>query len=411
MKMLRVFLAAILVALPLMAQQVSVTTVTPNTLQDSQIASFDADGTRTFDVRNGATRHQLTFRSSGTISAPTTVTVSCKVDTNNNYSQVGTSALLNDTIIWYGTVSGCRVVVTGFTGSGSIDAWYFGDTRTSQSVGLTGAPFNTEIGAVGDALKVIIAEATPGVVGSNVNVAEINGVTPLMGNGVTGTGSPRVTIASDNTAFSVNIGGVAVTAAGATDDVSITTTRIPTNAAMAGYDGSTLDIIRTATPFSAAGAAVTGALSAAPVVQYNTTKPTLTTGQVTITQATSDGIIETAPTPTIDGGVALSAAFTSTLGATVFNIKTSQGNLYGYQAFNAHTAVCFIQIFTVPAASVNLGTTTPSLAIGIPTVDEAEKQSTIPILYSASGLSAASTTTATGSTTCTAATVANFMYK
>ena len=38
----------------------------------------------------------------------------------------------------------------------------------------------------------------------SVNVAQINGVTPLMGNGVTGTGSPRVTIASDNTAFTVN---------------------------------------------------------------------------------------------------------------------------------------------------------------------------------------------------------------
>lgn len=36
------------------------------------------------------------------------------------------------------------------------------------------------------------------------NVSQINGVTPLMGNGVTGTGSQRVTIASDNTAFSVN---------------------------------------------------------------------------------------------------------------------------------------------------------------------------------------------------------------
>jgi hypothetical protein len=31
------------------------------------------------------------------------------------------------------------------------------------------------------------------------NVAQINGITPLMGNGVTGTGSQRVTIASDNT--------------------------------------------------------------------------------------------------------------------------------------------------------------------------------------------------------------------
>lgn len=38
----------------------------------------------------------------------------------------------------------------------------------------------------------------------NINTSTINGVTPLMGNGVTGTGSQRVTIASDNTAFAVN---------------------------------------------------------------------------------------------------------------------------------------------------------------------------------------------------------------
>lgn len=36
------------------------------------------------------------------------------------------------------------------------------------------------------------------------NIGEINGVTPLMGNGTTGTGSLRVTIASDNTPFGVN---------------------------------------------------------------------------------------------------------------------------------------------------------------------------------------------------------------
>lgn len=39
---------------------------------------------------------------------------------------------------------------------------------------------------------------------ASTNVAQINAVTPLMGNGVTGTGSQRVTIASDNTAFAVN---------------------------------------------------------------------------------------------------------------------------------------------------------------------------------------------------------------
>ena len=46
--------------------------------------------------------------------------------------------------------------------------------------------------------------ATIGALTANqsVNVAQVNGVTPLMGNGVTGTGSMRVTIASDTTANS-----------------------------------------------------------------------------------------------------------------------------------------------------------------------------------------------------------------
>lgn len=50
----------------------------------------------------------------------------------------------------------------------------------------------------------------------SANVSQINGVTPLMGNGVTGTGSLRVTIASDNTSntnpFLVRQGGKSVVA-------------------------------------------------------------------------------------------------------------------------------------------------------------------------------------------------------
>lgn len=51
------------------------------------------------------------------------------------------------------------------------------------------------------------------------NVHQVNGVAPLMGNGVTGTGSQRVTIASDNTAFSVNatLQATATTAIGKVD--------------------------------------------------------------------------------------------------------------------------------------------------------------------------------------------------
>lgn len=60
----------------------------------------------------------------------------------------------------------------------------------------------------------------------DVNVKQINGVTPLMGNGITGTGSQRVTIASDNTAFSVNAiqsGTWTVTGAGGTFPVTQST--------------------------------------------------------------------------------------------------------------------------------------------------------------------------------------------
>lgn len=66
-------------------------------------------------------------------------------------------------------------------------------------------------------LKEISAMAqAPAALPSNqsTNVAQINGVTPLMGNGVTGTGSPRVTISSDNTAFSVNAQPTPVTTGG-----------------------------------------------------------------------------------------------------------------------------------------------------------------------------------------------------
>lgn len=54
----------------------------------------------------------------------------------------------------------------------------------------------------GGNLATIAGAVTTSVV--QTNEKQINGVAPLMGNGVTGTGSQRVTIASDNTAFSVN---------------------------------------------------------------------------------------------------------------------------------------------------------------------------------------------------------------
>jgi hypothetical protein len=49
-----------------------------------------------------------------------------------------------------------------------------------------------------------VTQATSSNLNADVNVKNINGIVPLMGNGNTGTGSQRVTIAADNTAFTVN---------------------------------------------------------------------------------------------------------------------------------------------------------------------------------------------------------------
>ena len=81
---------------------------------------------------------------------------------------------------------------------------------------VAGTPTGAILTVQGVASMTPIAISGSLTANQSVNVAQINGVTPLMGNGVTGTGSQRVTIASDNTAFSVNASLTAATAGGAT---------------------------------------------------------------------------------------------------------------------------------------------------------------------------------------------------
>lgn len=89
-----------------------------------------------------------------------------------------------------------------FAGAAEAQSFVIGVTAcgTAPSTIVNGRPAYLTV----DLNGVLCQAASGGGSPSNVNVAQINGVTPLMGNGVTGTGSPRVTIASDNTPFSVN---------------------------------------------------------------------------------------------------------------------------------------------------------------------------------------------------------------
>lgn len=86
----------------------------------------------------------------------------------------------------------------------------------------------------------------------SVNVSQINAVTPLMGNGVTGTGSQRVTVASDNTPFAVKTDQ---TTHGTTDKVAADITQVA-GAAISQGNGTAATAIRVALPTDGTGVVV-----------------------------------------------------------------------------------------------------------------------------------------------------------
>lgn len=151
------------------------------------------------------------------------------------------------------------------------------------------------------------------------NIAQINGVTPLMGNGTTGTGSLRVTIASDNTAFAVNA------------TLQTGSNAIGKLAANAGVDIGAVE--------------QQGTWTVQPGNTANTT-PWLVT-----------------PTPASSGGATF---FSGSIGATKTVIKSVASQLYGYDLYNPNTSVAYVQFFNVATGSVTLGTTVPDVSIAIP---------------------------------------------
>lgn len=110
---------------------------------------------------------------------------------------------------------------------------------------------------------------TDTVMVGGINIKEINAVTPLMGNGTTGTGSLRVTIASDNTAFAVNA------------TLSAETTKVIGTARIIGNTGATLD--------STVGAGTAPTNQQVVGAIYNSTEISPTTGQAFALQADAKG--------------------------------------------------------------------------------------------------------------------------
>jgi hypothetical protein len=84
---------------------------------------------------------------------------------------------------------------------------------------------------------------------------------------------------------------------------------------------------------------------------------------------------------------------------TVKNIKASgPGQLFALKLVNTTAAVAYLQLFALPAASVNLGTTVPYFFIRLNANESVMVAANEPINFNGSGISAAGTTTAGGNT-------------
>lgn len=226
------------------------------------------------------------------------------------------------------------------------------------------------------------------------NVAQINGVTPLMGNGATGTGSLRVTIANDNSALVVtqsgtwNINNISGTislptgaATSANQSTEITALQLIDNlpntlgSTTSGQSGVlTLGAVTTSAPTyttaqsNALSLQTDGSLRVANtaslvagnnnigdvdvatfpdnepfnVAQINGVTPLMGqgatgTGSLRVTIANDNSPLDVVLVPDIAGG-ASTFHLVSAASTNATNIKASAGQLYGYYIFNANAA-------------------------------------------------------------------------
>jgi hypothetical protein len=184
-----------------------------------------------------------------------------------------------------------------------------GETGAERGAGVT----------AGNALKVdgsattqpvsgtVTANAGSGTFGTNV--AQINGVTPLMGAGNTGTGSHRVTIATDQAALvglGVYVEDAAETAGG--------------NLAMVGS-------VRRDTLASSAG----------------------TSGDNATINTSADGAVYTTEVATTQGGTSIGYT-TSAASTNATNVKASAGNLYSISAINTTTTIFYLRLYNLSSA-------------------------------------------------------------
>lgn len=234
---------------------------------------------------------------------------------NGAVSQSGTWNITN--------ISGTISLPTGAATEASVDGLEGGlgaSADAAATVGSTGSA-NSKLRLITsqlDAIQTAVQLIDNMVSGSGVNISQINGVTPLMGAGNTGTGSHRVTEATDSQ-LSAGVG--------ATGDA----------AATAGGTGSINSKLR---------------LMSSQLDSLSTNLSSL---------LTSSQLVD-------DDQTGASVHYRTSAGSTEdeHEVKGSAGRLFSITATNTNAAVRYLRCANQVAASTTPGTTTVLLGLAIP---------------------------------------------
>lgn len=179
----------------------------------------------------------------------------------------------------------------------------------------------------------------------------------------------------------------------ATNGLSVTlTTAIPAGTNLLGKTG-----IDQTTPGTTNGVQINAALPAG----------TNSIGTVQIGNTPNTTPLVTTQTPSTVGGL---TTYSASVGATATSVKSSGGVLYGWYIYNVNAAVAYVQIFNLATGGITLGSTAPTLSLGIPPGGAANVEFVNGLSF-ATAISYACTTTRTGASGPVSTLDVNFLYK
>ena len=300
---------------------------------------------------------------------------------------------------------GNPVQVGGVDGAGNMQAWLAGtDGRQDMNVGqINGVTplMGNGITGTGSPRVTVASDNTAFTVNVGTfpdnepfNLAQVGGAATLVGNGITGTGSPRVTIASDNTAFTVNVGtfpdnepfnvaqfgGAAVVTGTGAGGAGIPRVTMSNDSSLAANQSVNVSQVNGVTPLMGAGVTGTGS----PRVSFATDANTIQISQTT--PATTNGVT---PVPTTNAAAA--NALTSSGAAQASNVlKASAGNLYSLTITTGATAG-YLMIFNATSAPID-GAVTPAYCSQAPANMTSAIEWSIPVRFG-TGVTAVFSTT------------------